>query len=53
MSLTLGKFIRAPFALIEKILELLSTGMLMGMMIIICYQVVMRYVFNQPPSWTE
>ncbi len=53
MSLTLGKFIRAPFALIEKILELLSMGMLMGMMIIICYQVVMRYVFNQSPSWTE
>ena len=50
---TLTQIIRAPFALIEKILELLSMGMLLGMVIIICYQVVMRYIFNQSPSWTE
>lgn len=49
----LTKIVRAPFALIEKVLELLSMVMLLGMVGIICYQVVMRYIFNQSPSWTE
>lgn len=28
-------------------------AMLCAMVIIICYQVVMRYVFNRSPSWSE
>jgi len=45
--------VKALFAAIEKGLEILSMGMLMAMVVIICYQVVMRFVFNDSPSWTE
>jgi len=45
--------VRALIAFIEKTLEFLSMGMLMAMVAIICYQVVMRFVFNDSPSWTE
>ncbi len=47
------KIIRGIFAVIEKILEILSMAMLFAMVMIICYQVVMRYVFNRSPSWSE
>jgi TRAP-type C4-dicarboxylate transport system permease small subunit len=39
--------------MLEKIFEFLSMGMLLTMVIIICYQVVLRYVFNKSPSWSE
>jgi TRAP-type transport system small permease protein len=45
--------VKKGFAAVEKMLELLSMGMLLAMVIIICYQVVMRFVFNDSPSWTE
>ena len=45
--------VRALFAFIEKTLEFLSMGMLLAMVVLICYQVVMRFVFNDSPSWTE
>lgn len=47
------KIIRSIFAVIEKTFEYLSMGMLSAMVLIICYQVVMRYVFNRSPSWSE
>lgn len=53
MYKTIAKIIRVPFAVIEKILEWLSMAMLLAMVVIICYQVVMRYIFNHSPSWTE
>lgn len=49
----IGKILRAIFGAIEKGLEVLSMLMLSAMVLIICYQVVMRYVFNRSPSWTE
>ena len=45
--------VKKGFAAIEKMLEILSMGMLLAMVVIICYQVVMRFVFNDSPSWTE
>ena len=45
--------VKKLFEGIQKGLELLSMGMLMAMVVIICYQVVMRFVFNDSPSWTE
>ena len=45
--------IKALFTFVEKSLEFLSMGMLLAMVVIICYQVVMRFVFNDSPSWTE
>jgi TRAP-type C4-dicarboxylate transport system permease small subunit len=45
--------IKKGFAAVEKTLEFLSMGMLLAMVVIICYQVVMRFVFNNSPSWTE
>jgi TRAP-type C4-dicarboxylate transport system permease small subunit len=50
---TVVKIIRGVFFVIEKFLEYLSMGMLVAMVIIICYQVIMRYVFNRSPSWSE
>src|SRR4030042_1138000 len=47
------KSIHIIFVIIEKFFELLSMGMLLAMTLIICYQVVMRYVFNASPSWSE
>jgi TRAP-type C4-dicarboxylate transport system permease small subunit len=44
---------RALFSVIEKILEFLSMAMLLAMTAIICYQVVMRFVFDRSPSWGE
>ena len=41
------------FNAIGLILEYLAMSMLLLMAIIICYQVVMRYCFNNSPSWTE
>lgn len=49
----LGKVIRAIFGIIEKIFETASMGMLVAMVLIICYQVIMRSVFNNSPSWSE
>jgi TRAP-type C4-dicarboxylate transport system permease small subunit len=45
--------VKLLFGVIEKVLEVLSMGMLLAMAGIICYQVVMRFVFNDSPSWTE
>ena len=45
--------VKKGFAAVEKTLEFLSMGMLLAMVVIICYQVVMRFVFNDSPSWTE
>ena len=39
--------------MIQAILEFMAMGMLFLMVAIICYQVVMRYVFNRSPSWSE
>lgn len=50
---TLLKTIRGIFSIIEKFFEYLSMAMLSAMVVIICYQVVMRYVFNRSPSWSE
>ncbi len=47
------KNIRALLLFIEKVLEYLSMGMLVAMVVIICYQVVLRFVFNSSPSWSE
>ncbi len=47
------KMIRAFLLFIEKVLEYLSMGMLAAMVVIICYQVVLRFVFNSSPSWSE
>jgi TRAP-type C4-dicarboxylate transport system permease small subunit len=47
------KFVRGFFGVIEKIFEVVSMTMLLAMVVIICYQVVMRYVFNNSPSWAE
>lgn len=47
------KIIRAFFSFVEKFFEVLSMTMLFAMVVIICYQVVMRYVFNRSPSWSE
>jgi TRAP-type C4-dicarboxylate transport system permease small subunit len=44
---------RALFSVIEKILEFLSMVMLLAMTAIICYQVVLRFVFDRSPSWGE
>ncbi len=41
------------FHAIERLLEYLAMGMLLAMTAIICYQVVLRYVFNHSPSWSE
>ena len=46
-------FVQKLFAAVQKGLEVLSMGMLLAMAVIICYQVVMRFVFNDSPSWTE
>jgi TRAP-type C4-dicarboxylate transport system permease small subunit len=46
------KIIRAIFGMIEKIFELMSMGMLVAMVVIICYQVVMREL-GRSPSWSE
>jgi TRAP-type C4-dicarboxylate transport system permease small subunit len=53
MLASLIKFIRFIFSLIEKVLEILAMSMLTAMVIIICYQVVLRFVFNRSPSWSE
>lgn len=53
MLRTLLKIVRTVFAVIEKLSELLSMGMLIAMILIIAYQIVMRYVFNNSPSWSE
>jgi TRAP-type C4-dicarboxylate transport system permease small subunit len=45
--------IRRFFSAIERFLEFLAMGMLLAMTAIICYQVVLRYVFNRSPSWSE
>ena len=50
---TLLKIIRKLFSSIERFLEYLSMTMLVAMVFIVCYQVIMRYVFNQSPSWSE
>jgi TRAP-type C4-dicarboxylate transport system permease small subunit len=47
------KIIRVVFGFIQKFLELLSMAMLLAMVVIICYQVVLRFVFNRSPSWSE
>ena len=47
------KIIRDLFAIIEKVFEVASMIMLVAMVLIVCYQVVMRYVFNSSPSWSE
>ena len=44
---------RKIFHSIERLLEYLAMGMLLAMTAIICYQVVLRYVFNHSPSWSE
>lgn len=45
--------IRRVFHSIERLLEYLAMAMLLAMVVIICYQVVLRYVFNRSPSWSE
>ena len=50
---TITKVIRGIFSIIEKFFEYLSMALLSIMVVIICYQVVMRYVFNRSPSWSE
>ena len=50
---TITKIIRGIFSIIEKFFEYLSMAMLSVMVVIICYQVVLRYVFNRSPSWSE
>jgi len=45
--------IRRLFVGIEKIFEWASMLMLVAMVFIVCYQVIMRYVFNNSPSWSE
>jgi TRAP-type C4-dicarboxylate transport system permease small subunit len=47
------RIFRALFSIIEKILEFLSMVMLLAMTAIICYQVVLRFVFDRSPSWGE
>ena len=47
------KMTRIVFGIVQKILELLAMGMLLAMAVIICYQVVMRFIFNRSPSWSE
>lgn len=47
------KIVRTIFAVIEKVFEVASMFMLVAMTAIICYQVIMRYVFNNSPSWAE
>jgi TRAP-type C4-dicarboxylate transport system permease small subunit len=47
------KIIRMIFAVIEKVCEWLSMVMLVTMIAITSYQIVMRYVFNNSPSWSE
>lgn len=47
------KVIRGFFGVVEKVFEILSMSMLFAMVLIISYQVIMRYVFNRSPSWTE
>ncbi|PIE35804.1 TRAP transporter permease DctQ [candidate division KSB3 bacterium] len=49
----LGRIFRKIFSIIEKIFETVSMGMLVAMVVIICYQVIMRSVFNRSPSWSE
>ncbi|PID56299.1 TRAP transporter permease DctQ [candidate division KSB3 bacterium] len=49
----LVKGIRTIFSIIEKIFEAVSMIMLVAMVVIICYQVIMRSVFNNSPSWSE
>jgi TRAP-type C4-dicarboxylate transport system permease small subunit len=53
MLRSVGQIFRAIFSIIEKILEFLSMAMLMAMTAIICYQVLLRFVFNRSPSWGE
>lgn len=38
---------------IEKILEQISRILIGGIVVIIFYAVVMRYVFHRPPPWSE
>lgn len=45
--------IHRAIGFVGLVLEYLSMLMLLMMAGIICYQVVMRYVFNSSPSWTE
>ena len=52
MNVLIG-FIRKIFAVIEKICELISMVMLAAMILIITYQIIMRFVFNNSPSWSE
>jgi TRAP-type C4-dicarboxylate transport system permease small subunit len=53
MLKSISRIVRSVFAVIERFLEYLSMGMLLAMVMIICYQVVLRYVFNRSPSWSE
>jgi TRAP-type C4-dicarboxylate transport system permease small subunit len=53
MLRSVWQIIRPIFSIIEKILEFLSMGMLMAMVVIICYQVLLRFGFNRSPSWSE
>ena len=41
------------FLWIEKLLEHIAMVMLIAMVLIICYQVGLRFFFNQSPSWSE
>lgn len=41
------------FLWIEKLLEHIAMAMLVAMVVIICYQVGLRFFFNQSPSWSE
>ncbi len=41
------------FLWIEKLLEHIAMAMLVAMVVIICYQVGLRFLFNHSPSWSE
>lgn len=47
------RFFYLTFKWIEKLLELVAMAMLVAMVVIICYQVTLRFCFNYSPSWTE
>jgi len=47
------KFLNKLSSMIEKIIVYFAISGLAFMLIVIFYQVVARYVFNNPPTWSE
>ncbi|SLM17673.1 putative TRAP dicarboxylate transporter DctQ subunit [uncultured spirochete] len=41
------------FRVLDKVLEVTSVVLLANIIVLMSFQIVMRYVFDSPPTWTE